>query len=150
MPTWIVVEDESDIHDFIMGMFEIWGIGGMAFSNGMEAIAWLDKLSGRQVKDDLPELALVDIRLPDIPGPEISAKLRDKWGNNITIVLTTAYHLTPEEEEQIINSAQADALMYKPLPLMADLRRILDQIITKRKTLASEFIVVPRDKPNGS
>jgi CheY-like chemotaxis protein len=147
MPTWIIVEDESDIHDFIMGMFEIWGIGGIAFENGREVVAWLDQLSSCLVKDELPELALIDIRLPDIPGPEIGAKIRDKWGNNITIVLTTAYRLTPQQEEHVITWAQADALIYKPLPSMVDLRSALDRIIAKRKSSASEFIVVFRDDP---
>ncbi len=133
MPTWIVVEDEMDIHDFIMGMFEIWGINGLAFENGTDAISWLDKSGHQSDPADIPALALVDIRLPDIPGFEVSARMREQWGNNITIVLTTAYHMGPREEEQVMNWSQADALLYKPLPALDDLRRTIDRIIAQRQ-----------------
>ena len=65
LPTWMVVEDEPDIYDVLLAMFELWGIEGVAFVDGGEAISWVDAVDEGRVHGDLPELAILDIRLPD-------------------------------------------------------------------------------------
>ncbi len=139
----MVVEDEPDIYDVLLAMFEIWGIEGVAFVDGAEAVAWIDDVDKGNVAGELPELAILDIRLPEISGPEVGARLR-KSGRlgKMAIVMITAYRLTPEEEEQVKARAQADTLMYKPLPAMPELRRTLDAIIDKHKEPA--IAVVPQ------
>jgi CheY-like chemotaxis protein len=144
LPTWMVVEDEPDIYDVLLAMFEIWGIEGVAFVDGAEAITWIEDVDKGTVAGELPELAILDIRLPEVPGPEVGARLRrsDRLGK-MAIVMITAYRLSPEEEEAVKARAQADALMYKPLPAMPELRKTLDQIITKRKTMPAPSQPVP-------
>jgi CheY-like chemotaxis protein len=136
LPTWMVVEDEPDIYDVLLAMFEIWGIEGVAFVDGAEAVSWIEDVDKGNVAGELPELAILDIRLPEVPGPEVGARLRrsDRLGK-MAVVMITAYRLSPEEEDQIKARAQADALMYKPLPAMPELRRTLDTIISKRKVI---------------
>ncbi len=133
----MVVEDEPDIYDVLLAMFEIWGIEGVAFVDGAEAIAWIEDVDKGNAVGELPELAILDIRLPEVPGPEVGARLRksERLGR-IAVVMITAYRLSPEEEEQVKARAQADTLMYKPLPAMPELRKILDKIITQRKAVA--------------
>jgi CheY-like chemotaxis protein len=129
----MVVEDEPDIYDVLLAMFEIWGIEGVAFVDGAEAVSWIDDVDNGTFTGELPELAILDIRLPEIPGPEVGARLRKSPRlGKMAIVMITAYRLTPDEEEQVKARAQADALMYKPLPAMPELRRTLDNIIEKR------------------
>lgn len=130
----MVVEDEPDIYDVLLAMFDIWGIEGVAFVDGGEACAWIDDVDAGRVRGDLPELAILDIRLPEVSGPEVGARLR-KSGilGDIAIVLITAYHMTPEEEEKVKRIAQADLLLYKPLPAMAELREAMDEVIAKHK-----------------
>lgn len=137
MPTWMVVEDEPDIYDVLLAMFEIWGIEGIAFVDGSEAVSWIDDVDKGAVTGELPELAILDIRLPEVSGPEVGARLRlsERLGR-VAIVMITAYRLTPDEEEQVKARAQADALMYKPLPHMQELRKTLDLIINKRRAMA--------------
>lgn len=134
LPTWMVVEDEPDIYDVLLAMFEIWGIEGVAFVDGAEAVSWVDEVDHSLVAGELPELALLDIRLPEVSGPEVGARLRKspKLGN-LAIVLITAYRLTPQEEDAVMRQAQADLLMYKPLPGMPELRAKLNAIIASRK-----------------
>jgi CheY-like chemotaxis protein len=143
LPTWMVVEDEPDIYDVLLAMFEIWGIEGIAFVDGGEAVGWIEDVDKGNITSELPELAILDIRLPEVSGPEVGARLRtsERLGK-IAIVMITAYRLSPEEEEQVKARAQADALMYKPLPAMPELRRVLDQIISKRKPPEAS---VPKD-----
>jgi len=153
LPTWMVVEDEPDIYDVLLAMFEIWGIEGVAFVDGAEAVSWIDDVDKGSVTGELPELAILDIRLPEVPGPEVGARLRrsERLGK-VAIVMITAYRLTPEEEEQIKARAQADTLMYKPLPAMPELRRELDKIIAERRkkstgSLAAKPAVPAKSQP---
>lgn len=138
MSTWMVVEDEPDIYDVLLAMFEVWGIEGIAFVDGAEAVNWVEDVDNGTVTGELPELAILDIRLPEISGPEVGARLRQSSRlGQIAIVLITAYRLTPEEEQAVQARAQADALMYKPLPQMEELRRRLAEIISKRQPKAA-------------
>src|SRR5688572_29023776 len=110
----MVVEDEPDIYEVLLAMFGIWGIEGVAFVDGEEAVSWIDDVDNRKFQGELPELALLDIRLPgDINGPAVGERLRKSSHlGQIAIVLTTAYRLTPEEEASVIKHAGADRLVY--------------------------------------
>jgi CheY-like chemotaxis protein len=134
LPTWMVVEDEPDIYDVLLAMFEIWGIEGVAFVDGAEAVSWIDNVDQNRVRGELPELAILDIRLPEMSGPDIGHRLRQSPVlGNMAIVLITAYRLSPEEEDEVVTRAQADLLMYKPLPAMPELRQKMDNVIAKHK-----------------
>lgn len=138
MSTWIVVEDEPDIYEVLLAMFEVWGIDGVAFVDGGEAVAWIDDVDeGRMPDNDLPELAIVDVRLPEIPGQQVSARLRrSPVFKNMAIVLVTAYILHPQEEEDILAESGADLIMYKPLPGPAEFRAMLEEVLERRAALA--------------
>ena len=135
----MVVEDEPDIYEVLLAMFGIWGIEGVAFVDGEEAVSWIDDVDQGRFQGELPELALLDIRLPgEINGPAVGARLRksDVLGQ-VAIVLTTAYKLTPDEEKAVIKEAGADRLIYKPLPKFNELQGILEQTIAERRTKQS-------------
>jgi CheY-like chemotaxis protein len=134
----MVVEDEPDIYDVLLAMFEIWGIEGVAFVDGGEAVSWIDGVDHGRVRGELPELAILDIRLPEVTGPQVGNRLRrSPVLGNIAIVLITAYHMSPEEEIDAIQTAGADLLLYKPLPGMIELRQKMDGVITKHRQPAT-------------
>lgn len=130
----MIVEDEPQIYDVLLAMFEVWGVSGVAFVDGTEALAWIEDVDQGRTRGELPELALLDIRMPEVSGLEIGARLRKSpILGHIPIVLITAYHLTPEDERASMAQAQADLLLYKPLPNMPVLRKTLDDLIAARK-----------------
>ncbi len=140
MSTWMVVDDEPDIYELLLAMFEFWGIDGVAFVDGSEAIAWIEDVDAMRIQTDLPELAIIDIRLPDpdISGITVAARLRQSpILGNIGICLITAYHMSPAEEDEAMALSQADLLLYKPLPHPAEFRRLLEGILERRAALAS-------------
>ncbi len=143
----MVVEDEPDIYEVLLAMFGIWGIEGVAFVDGEEAIAWINDVDNERFQGELPELALLDIRLPgEINGPAVGERLRKSPTlQDIAIVLTTAYKLTPEEEKQIKAQAGADKLIYKPLPKFAELQKLLEDTISKRR--AQQTQIEPTQTP---
>ena len=134
MSTWMVVEDEPDIYELLLAMFEMWGIEGVAFVDGEEAVAWIEE-ADKSRPDELPELALLDIRLPgNLQGPEVAARLRESAAlKDMAIVLITAYKLTVDEEKAVILQARADKLLYKPLPKFSELKVILEKAVADRK-----------------
>lgn len=135
MSTWMVVEDEPDIYEVLLAMFEMWGIEGVAFVDGEEAIAWIEDVDSGKFKGELPELALLDIRLPgNASGADVAIKLRASpiLGGG-AIVFATAYRLNAEEYEDIMKKTDADKLMYKPLPRFNELQKILEEVLAARR-----------------
>lgn len=135
LSTWMVVEDEPDIYEVLLAMFEMWGIEGVAFVDGEEAVAWIDDVDNGRFQGELPELALLDIRLPgDINGVMVGERLRKSPVlRNVSVVLTTAYKLSPEEQEAAIKRADADKWLPKPLPKFNELQGILEAVIAARR-----------------
>jgi len=133
MATWLVIEDEQDLYDMILTMYELLGMKGLAFSVGADAIDWVDDIEDGLITE-IPELALIDIRLPDehIDGVQIAARFRESdMLKSTAICLMTAFKFTPAEEKQIMAESQADLLLYKPLPKFRELEKILRDLVTK-------------------
>lgn len=134
----MVVEDEPDIYEVLLAMFEMWGIEGAAFVDGEEATAWIDDVDSGRFLGELPELALVDIRLPgSIKGHMVAQRLRQSPAlGRIAIVLITAFKLTPEEYAEIMTFSGADDLIYKPLPRFDDFKQQLENVLAQRRAAA--------------
>jgi CheY-like chemotaxis protein len=131
MTSWILVEDEIDLHEMLLAMADTFGVEGVAFVDGEEAIQWIEDAEAAQVNFEMPQLAMLDIRLPgDVSGPMIAARIRQSpLFGNIPIVMITAYKLSVEQEQEIMNYTGADLLLYKPLPNLGELHRMLVQVI---------------------
>ena len=147
MSTWMVVEDEPDIYELLLAMFEMWGIEGVAFVDGEEAITWIDE-ADKGTPGELPELALLDIRLPgNVSGPMVGEQIRkSKALNRMAIVLITAYKLTADEEKAVIKQAGADRLLYKPLPKFSELKKILETVLSERRVDKKPTPPAPKPK----
>jgi CheY-like chemotaxis protein len=127
MTSWMLVEDEPDLYEMLLAMTHTMGVNGIAFPNGEEAFDWIEDVDAGMFQGELPELALLDIRLPgDIDGPMVGSRLRRSPTLGKTrVILITAFYLTPNEEAAVIKQAGADMLLYKPLPSFKELERIL-------------------------
>jgi CheY-like chemotaxis protein len=136
MSTWMVVEDEPDLYDTLLALFEIWSIDGVAFTNGTDAMKWIADMDRENTHTNIPELAILDIRLPGVNGEHIAARLRQSpLLRGMAIVLITAFLLPPQEERKIVELAQADILLYKPLPAPPEFRGELQKAIAHRRSL---------------
>ncbi len=142
--TWMVVEDEPDLYATLLALFGAWSIDGVAFTNGTDAVKWIDDVDAGTADTNIPELAILDIRLPGVEGPDIGARLRQSPVlKEIAIVLVTAFHLSPQQEKEVIAKAQADDLIYKPLPAPPEFRAILQKAIAKRRATPSPLTETP-------
>ncbi|MBE2184626.1 MAG: response regulator [Anaerolineae bacterium] len=138
MPSWIVVEDEPDLYEMLMAMTEAMGVNGVAFTNGEDAISWIDDVDANRITSDHPELALLDIKLPgEVDGIQVSARLRNSpILGDMVIILMTAWHFSAKDERALIRRSHADYLIYKPLPSIKSLKQLLHDGLAKRKARA--------------
>ncbi len=144
----MVVEDEPDIYEVLLAMFEMWGIEGVAFVDGEEALAWIDDVNHHRFTGEIPELALLDVRLPgDVDGITVGEHLRasDVLGN-IAIVMITAYKFSTEEKEDAMQRSGADRWQDKPLPKFNELQALLETVIAERRAM----LVANQSATNGN
>jgi DNA-binding response OmpR family regulator len=78
--TVLVVEDERKIRDLVRGYLEREGLGVITTDSGAEAIAL--------ARDSSPDLVVLDLRLPDVPGEEVTRELRGF--SSLPILMLTA------------------------------------------------------------
>lgn len=131
MSTWMVVEDEPDIYEALLLMLEAFGVEGLAFVDGEEAVEWIEDVDSQAYQGELPVVALLDIRLPGrINGLDVGNRLRQSpyLSDQLKIVLVTAYNMSPNEEDEAIAYSGANRLIYKPIPRFDEFRRLIDEI----------------------
>lgn len=135
MATWMVVEDEPNIYELLMAMFEMWGISGRAFIDGEEAITWINDVDSLLFKGDLPELVLLDMRLPgDSQGDDVGARLRmSPQLGMVPIVVISAFTFSADDRELIEKRVMPDLWLQKPLPKFNQLQTILEETIAKSR-----------------
>jgi DNA-binding response OmpR family regulator len=80
MPSVLVVEDESKIRDVLRSYLEHDGMSVLTTGSGAEAI--------QLARSANPDLILLDLRLPDIPGEEVAREIRA--GSTVPIIMLTA------------------------------------------------------------
>jgi CheY-like chemotaxis protein len=109
MPNTILIVDDNEMNLTLIS--KILGLDGykvMLASNGMEAI--------QTVVQNMPDLAVLDVMMPDMNGFELCRKLRQPPLNaTLPIVLLTA--LNSDTEKQQALDAGADDIWSKPFDM---------------------------------
>ncbi|MBI5960157.1 MAG: response regulator, partial [Chloroflexi bacterium] len=117
MKPWLVIEDEEDIRNIVKIMFGAWGYNSLEFRDGNQAFKWLDQVEAGTYNDELPDLVLMDIRMPGPRGNEIARRMRTlKQFQPVPIILMTAFTLTEAERQTMIVEDGVDHIINKPLP----------------------------------
>src|SRR5438105_1910852 len=107
-------------------MMTVWGEKPLPFPDGKAAWAWLDSVTNGTFTGELPELALMDIRMPGYTGDKVAARIRQIPAiKDIPIILMTAFALSDAEIKLMIEQTGIDHLINKPLPDMEDFRSML-------------------------
>lgn len=80
--TILIVEDDLDVADMLNAYFRVQGYEVLSANEGEQAVAVCQK--------KLPDLVILDIRLPDIDGYEVARRLRnDRHSHEIPIIFLT-------------------------------------------------------------
>lgn len=132
---WLIAEDEADIRNLVGIMCQVWGHTPLTFETGQKVWDWLDEVEAGKVTSNLPDFALMDIRMPGRRGNEIAARMRDvEKIKHIPIVLMTAFVLSEDEIDRLRQDYGVDHVINKPLPDFDRLGVILHDIIKKKQS----------------
>jgi CheY-like chemotaxis protein len=133
--TWLIAEDEADIRNLIAMMCQVWGHPALTFETGQKVWDWLDTFEQEKGNGkSLPELILMDIRMPGKRGNEVARRMRTISAFEHTpIVLMTAYSLNERERNEMIDGDGVDHILNKPLPDFEQLRTILHDFVSEKQ-----------------
>lgn len=128
--TWLIVEDDTDHRIMMSAITAYCKRTPLAFKDGYQAMAWLDEVAAGTATDPLPELALLDIRMPGPQGPEIAQRMRNLPSTvHIPIIMMTAFRFDTAEADKIERLARPNKLMSKPLPGPDELKEVFESVI---------------------
>jgi len=120
----LVVDDDSEVRKMLSSILGNEGYSVETVENGKQAIRTSERLPF--------DLALIDIRLPDLEGTDLLNKLKDKQPNMVKIIITGFPSL--ENAIRAINEG-ADGYVLKPFDvakLLKTIRKHLDEKAAER------------------
>src|SRR5687767_1043764 len=118
---WMVAEDDPLLRSILRMMLTLWEVDSLVFEDGNQAWEWLDKVERGEYKLPMPEVALLDIRMPGHLGYEVGGRMRAIPATSaIPLLIMTAYHLSDQDKAQIHEAARPEHLVPKPFPSLDD------------------------------
>lgn len=128
---WMIVENDPIIRDMLTMLCKLWEVDPLIFENGNQAWRWLDEVERGACQDALPEVALIDIRLQGHQGHEIGQRMRNMdITSGIPLIMTTAYHLSRDDRDEIEDAAHPDHIILKPFPSLDEFRDLIEDTIS--------------------
>ncbi|MBE8950450.1 MAG: response regulator [Quinella sp. 3Q1] len=106
----LIVDDDPIACEHAKLVLEEVGISADISLNGRDAI---EKVRLRQARHELYNILLIDLRMPEMNGIEVTRQIRDLVGNECAIIIFTAYNWDDIVEEAM--AAGVDRFMAKPL-----------------------------------
>ena len=130
----LVVEDEAKIRDLVRRYLEKAGFQVLSTGSGAEAI-----LLARQAE---PDIVVLDLRLPDVPGEEVARELRASFSTRLLMLTAKA-----AEEDRIRGlELGADDYLTKPFSPRELVLRV--QAVLRRRDHPG-FVLSPRSFGTG-
>src|SRR5690606_29997451 len=122
VPVVLVAEDEEGVRAMLGIALRAAGFDSILCADGEDAL-------GRLEDGLLPDLVLMDVRMPRMGGVELARRIReDRRWDLIPLVAMSAYSDDLQEHE--IKAAGADAFLPKPFTI-ADLRSMLWSLLPR-------------------
>lgn len=134
MPTILIVEDELDLQQILAYNLEHAGYAVRVAGTGREALLL--------AQEDPPQLVLLDLMLPDMPGTQICKQLKeDPRTQAVPVVMLTA---RGEESDRVLGfELGADDYVVKPFSVRELLLRT--QAILRRHAVPTEDVLAVRE-----
>lgn len=106
----LVVDDVDAELEYMARMLERMSVRHAGVHSGKEAF---DTLNSAACKGEPYNVCFIDWKLPGMDGIEITRCIREKYGNDMVVVVTSAYEYCQAKEEAM--AAGADLVVSKPL-----------------------------------
>jgi DNA-binding response OmpR family regulator len=125
MPTDIniaIVEDDLPIANMYKIKLESAGFQTVLAHDGKQGLEVIEK--------HLPQLVLLDIRMPVMPGDEMLEKMRQTdWGSNIRVIILT--NISRDEAPRSLSLLHVDRYIVKAHHTPAQVLNIINEILGK-------------------
>ncbi len=139
----LVVDDDFNTCDSVSYMLQQFGMRAEWTLSGKEAV-----LRTRQavMRGDTYSVYIIDWLMPDLNGIEVARRIRKETGEDVPIIILTAYDLSDIEEEA--KDAGVTAFCSKPL-FMSELRTCLSSIVGNGKDTQETPCPNPQNRRTG-
>ncbi len=128
----LVVDDDFNTCDSVTYMLGQIGLRAEWTLSGKEALL---RTHQAVMRNDIYTVYVIDWMLPDMNGIEVTRKIRKEMGEDVPIILLTAYDWLDIEEEAM--EAGITAFCSKPL-FLSELRRCLHSIVGEEEEQKNE------------
>ena len=106
----LVVDDQEEDQSYVKAILNRIGVKSDTVSDGKTAVR---RFASRQNTDYAYDLCIIDWKMPEENGLYVAKQIREVSGDNIPIIIATAYDIT--EVEQDAKEAGIDQVITKPL-----------------------------------
>ncbi len=106
----LIVDDDEESCEYTKILMERLGVRNDSVTSGEKA---LEMLGNAEDEDDAYKLCIVDWKMPDMDGIEVTENIRNIFGKDAIIIIMSAYDVNEIEAEGI--KAGADYFIPKPL-----------------------------------
>jgi DNA-binding NtrC family response regulator len=119
-PKILVVDDEEAIRSFLVEALTHWGYQAAQAARGVEALEIL--------KDQLFDVALLDIRMPEMDGIELLRQIK-RYDPSVEVIIMTGYPTVTTAVEALKEGAYD--YLTKPL-ILDEIRHLMSHVIERR------------------
>jgi len=121
METVLVVDDDENVRLLLEVELTLEGYEVILTEGGLKAL--------RKIKEETPDLVILDLKMPDINGLEVLRTIR-KENKELPIIICTAYEKI--KDDYTIWSGRVAAFLTKPLDL-ENLKDIIYELLHEQK-----------------
>ncbi len=127
----LVAEDETSLNDLLQDALRMNGYETISAKHGLEAL--------RLIREEKPDLVILDINMPQLDGFGVIKKLRNE-NNNVPVIVLTARD--QKDDKSIGFGLGADDFVTKPFGLEELLMRVAAVLRRSKNTPTSGNILV--------
>jgi DNA-binding response OmpR family regulator len=115
-----VVEDETPIRELYRAKLTLSGYDVRTATNGVEGLKLAEEFQ--------PDLILLDIRMPQMSGDEMLARMREQeWGADARVIILT--NLSKDEAPSVLRFLSVDRYIVKAHHTPKQIVDIVDEIL---------------------
>lgn len=124
MPTIAVIEDDKPIQDLYRTKLELTGFEVITADNGADGLQVLEQT--------VPDLILLDLRMPVMSGDEMLQKLREtEWGASIRVIVLT--NISRAEAPSSLRFLAVDRYLVKAHHTPAQVVEVVNEVLYGHK-----------------
>ncbi len=119
-----IIEDDKPIQLLYKTKLEIDGFGVVTADNG--------KIGLTMLKREMPDLVLVDLRMPEMNGDEMLSRLREtQWGAGMRVIILT--NISRDEAPSALRFLNVDRYLVKAHHTPKQVVEVVNEVLHIRK-----------------